>query len=188
MQLYLVRHSEPQLVPGCCYGRSDLPALEGPLAQTAERLAALLERLHSPCLISSPLRRCRQLAERVGDGVELEARWQELDFGEWEGRPWELIAPEEIDHWNADLLGYRPGGVENMSEMRRRVLAALSERLARAEPQVVVTHAGVIRILLAHWLELSAEQMLRLRLDYGSVTRLEAKGTLWQVHYVNRLL
>jgi len=175
-------------MPGYCYGRSDLPALEAPLAHTAEGLAGLLQRLHSPRLISSPLQRCRQLAERTGCEVELEARWQELDFGEWEGRPWAQISPKEIDSWNADLIGYRPGGGENLAEMRGRVLAALSERRKLAGPLVVVTHAGVIRILLAHWLELPPAQMLRMRLDYGSVTRLERSGALWQVHYVNRTL
>ena len=51
---------------------------------------------------------------------------------------------------------------------------------------VVVTHAGVIRALLAHALKLSLENVPGFHLDFGGVTKLVMSGVHLNVAYVNR--
>jgi len=167
MILHLIRHPKPLIDPGICYGRLDVAA------EAPELLAAKLRPLLSPGLPvwSSPLRRCAELALSLDIGTQLDARLAEMDFGAWEGRPWDDIPRAELDAWAADVAGYAPPGGESPLALQRRVLAFVDE-LAVPEA-VIVTHAGVIRVLLAHLQALPPAQWTRLRFPYGSHTRIE---------------
>ena len=63
---------------------------------------------------SSPAVRCRGLAEAIAAVLRVplreDQRLWELDFGAWEGRPWETIAREDLDRWALDPLGFAPPG------------------------------------------------------------------------------
>ena len=189
MILHLIRHPKPLIEPGICYGQLDVAA-ENPVA-TAERLRAELLPGLSPgfTLWSSPLRRCRELAEvlaemlaevqpeRLTDSsnsshspVQLDARLMEMNFGAWEGRPWDLVPRSQLDAWAADVEGYAPPGGESPYQLRERVLEFVGG-LGDGE-HVLVTHAGVIRLLLAHAAAASIADSLRHTPDYGSLTTL----------------
>src|SRR5256885_16335695 len=81
----------------------------------------------SDCLLAhSPLRRCRQLAQalqalRPGLASAMDSRLLEMDFGEWEGQPWDALDRSAIDAWAADLAGHAPGRGESLATMLRRV-------------------------------------------------------------------
>ena len=67
----------------------------------------------------SPLQRCEQLAHyllalRPDLASNPDPRLREMDFGDWEGRPWADIARGEIDAWTQDFAHYRPGAGENL--------------------------------------------------------------------------
>jgi alpha-ribazole phosphatase len=149
--LTLVRHTRPNAPPGVCYGRTDLPAATG-VEPEAARLAALLA--PADRVVSSPLRRCAALAEALAAHLRapltLDPRWRELDFGAWEGRPWDAIPRPELDAWAADLLHARPHGGESVAMLAARTAAAIAACPAH-ERTVVVTHAGPIRAALAAW-------------------------------------
>ncbi len=144
MTLYLVRHPQPDVAPGLCYGASDVPVTETELARVQSGLALPRD---LP-VYSSPLRRCALLAERLAPGrVTLDARLAEMDFGAWESRPWSDIPRADVDAWSADLLHYRPGGAENVLDVARRVQAFVAD--LRAPSALIVCHAGTIRLLAA---------------------------------------
>lgn len=164
MILHLVRHPPPVIAPGICYGRLDIPAHS--VAETAARLRAQLP----PGLPvwSSPLQRAKVLAEALHPVPQIDPRLAEMDFGMWEGRRWDVIGPAALDDWAADVAGFRPPGGESAREVLRRALEWLGER---AEPElVVVTHAGIQRVLLGHWLALPEARWLELRFDFGQVS------------------
>ena len=79
MQLYLIRHPRPDVAPGLCYGRSDLT-----LAEDAAVVAAALRSLlpGNVPVFSSPLTRCRLLAEALHPAPQFDSRLLELDFGD----------------------------------------------------------------------------------------------------------
>ncbi len=148
MRLYLVRHLQPSVGPGVCYGRSDLP-VDAQLQ--ADALAGLRGQLPIGIpLFSSPLVRCTSLANALCDDVRVDPRLAELDFGAWEMRRWDAIPRNEIDAWAADTVMYRPGGGESVFDMARRIDAFYADLLhAQLDAAAVVCHAGSIRLLAA---------------------------------------
>ena len=120
MALTLLRHTTPLVTPGTCYGATDL-ALAESFAQEAE---AVLDRLPAAsCVISSPLTRCRRLAEHVSAAEGLELRiaepWKEMDFG---GHP--ARRPGRSEAFDAALLP----GFHEVSEPGEPALEAQLDR------------------------------------------------------------
>ena len=150
MHLILVRHTRPLVAGDVCYGISDLdlaPTFEEEAADVVASLPAV-ERL-----VTSPLRRCRRLAERIGAAQSLtpvvDARLREMDFGRWEGLPWDAIQRAELDAWAADFLHARPHGGESVQMLYERARSAMADYRETGLAHVVVTHAGVIKAVRA---------------------------------------
>jgi alpha-ribazole phosphatase len=99
-------------------------------------------------VISSPARRCRRLAESFGAPVSVDARLQELDFGAWDGRAWDDLPRPALDRWCDDFVNARPPGGESFAALIARAEAFVAD-LTTGGTVVAVTHAGVIRALLA---------------------------------------
>ncbi|MGE5490334.1 MAG: alpha-ribazole phosphatase family protein [Actinomycetota bacterium] len=180
MILHLVRHPQPVVPANTCYGRLDVPA-EG-VEAAAERLRSLLPA--GLPVWTSPLVRCRLLAERLHPAPAIDERLAEMHFGDWEGRTWDDIGPAALDAWAADVGGFAPPGGESALALQARALEFVAE-LAVAEA-VLVTHAGVMRMLLAHWLGLEAADWTRLNFGYGAVTSVELTLSGGTVLHLNR--
>ena len=159
MRLWLVRHAPPLVAPGTCYGAWDLPADSAPTRACAQQLG---QALPGPALVwHSPLQRCLQLAQAVQSARPdwqpvPDTRLREMDFGAWEGRPWNSLAKADIDAWTADFAHHRPGGGEPLTDMLERVGQALQDTRAAAQAAglahaVWLTHAGVARCVV--WLQ-----------------------------------
>jgi alpha-ribazole phosphatase len=148
MGLILARHTRPAAA-GICHGRSDA-ALAASFPAETEALRAELPPLDR--IVTSPLARCRRLADALGDRLGLpvaaDPDLAEMDFGAWEGRPWDAIPRPELDAWAADLLGARPHGGESVAMLLARTRRALARLRSAAGMSLAVTHAGVIRAAL----------------------------------------
>ncbi|MDD2712512.1 MAG: histidine phosphatase family protein [Simplicispira sp.] len=155
-QLWLVRHAQPLVAPGVCYGALDVRADPAATADSARRLAAVLP--GGIAVHHSPLQRCEQLAHallglRADLASQPDARLAEFDFGAWEGRAWSSIARADIDAWTAHFAHHRPGGGESLAGMLARVAAALHaarQHCAQGQDVLWIAHAGVARCV--HWL------------------------------------
>uniref|UniRef100_UPI000A172E13 histidine phosphatase family protein n=1 Tax=Derxia lacustris TaxID=764842 RepID=UPI000A172E13 len=127
-RLILARHARPRVEPGLCYGRLDVPA--DPVAtQVAAQALADFVPPGLPVRVSSRLR-ARQLADALHalrpDLVpQIDARFDEMDFGCHEGRRWADIPRAAVDAWVADFAWHRFGGVESAQEVVARVAAGL---------------------------------------------------------------
>lgn len=148
MRLWLVRHAVPLIAPGTCYGALDVAADTEATQQAARALArALPERI---AVHRSTLLRCAALARALCElrpdlADQPDTRLHEMDFGKWEGQPWDTLAPAEINAWTADFAQYRPGGGESVDMFMTRVAGAYDEARANGRDAAWVTHAGVIR-------------------------------------------
>lgn len=153
MRLWLVRHARPLVEEGLCYGSLDMAADENETTAAAARLAQVLP--EGVDLLSSPLRRCTQLAQALArlrpDLVpRLDSRLAEMDFGSWEGRAWNSLDRGEVDAWTNDFAGYRAGGTgESVSGFARRVDSLLLEMRRAGRDQAWIAHAGVFKVLVA---------------------------------------
>ena len=148
---WLVRHAQPLVASGVCYGALDVAADPQATQDAAQALAR-----HLPLraqIISSPLQRCEQLTKvlcalRPDLSQKPDARLAEMDFGCWEGQRWDSIPQAAYEAWTADFWLHRFGGAESVASFMARVAQAWADSLAALEtgvPQVWVSHAGVIR-------------------------------------------
>jgi alpha-ribazole phosphatase len=147
MRLILVRHPQPLVAPGICYGSTDLAVAPEVARRAAATLGAALPA--AARVYSSPLQRCTAVAARLSRPT-LDTRLAEMDFGRWEMQPWAAIPKAEIDAWTASLIDYRPGGGESVLQMTARVASFYDDmcRLSDAAA-VVICHAGTMRVLAA---------------------------------------
>lgn len=189
MNLFLLRHTTPEIAPGTCYGQLDIAL------QNEEELKAARGRvtnlLPGAKIYSSPLRRCKQLAEFLEQPFTVDERLCELNFGDWEGRNWSEVAQEAYyTHWRADIVSKRPPDGESLADLLARVEDFWQEinQLETEEPIVLITHSGVIRCFLKMALEFPLGKLYQLPLNYGSLTELVfEKGQWLKVKRFNQL-
>jgi alpha-ribazole phosphatase len=180
VQIFLIRHPRPCVEAGICYGQLDVDA-EDPVP-VANRLRALLP-ADIP-LITSPLRRAQCLAAALHPQPLADARLMEIDFGEWEGRRWAEIDRVLLDAWAADVLNFTPPGGESAGALQTRAVACVSALKGTAV--ALVTHSGVMRALLGHWLKLPVGEWSQLKFEFGHVTLLELSDGNATLRYMNR--
>lgn len=164
MRLHLIRHPKPSIEAGICYGQLELSA-KIEMTEVARLRAELPPGLP---VWSSPLLRCRQLAEHLHAEPIIDDRLAEMNFGDWEGRPWDDIPRYELDAWAADIAGYAPPGGESPAALQQRALAFVAG--LDVPEAVIVTHAGIIRTLLAHWQSLPPARWSELQIGFSTVT------------------
>lgn len=188
MELYLVRHTTPAIQPGICYGHAELD-LSADAATEMAAVRAKLADVQPAAFYTSPLLRCRRLASALpwGEATQ-DARLKELHFGDWELQRWDAIPREIFDYWATRFVEHAPPGGETFRELYLRAVDFFDECADRHAGGVVVavTHAGVIRSLLAHALKLPLENVPGFHLDFGGVTKLMLAGPHVNVAYVNR--
>lgn len=187
MKIYLVRHTLPDIAPGICYGHSDIDVttdFPSELMATKDKLAGI----GTATWFTSPSLRCSKLAEALNSDISIQdARLRELDFGDWELSSWNDIPRDAFDHWANDFVNQAPPNGETFRQLYQRATDLLREVNANSDKTVVViTHAGVIRALLAEALGLALANVFRIRIDYGSVTQLLLDEQGLQVGYINR--
>lgn len=170
--LILVRHTRPDVAPGICYGLTDLDCADSFAGEAAAVRAALAAEGAFDAIISSPLRRCRRLAEslgaELGQNIEIERDIREMDFGDWEGRRWDAIGRDALDRWAGDFMHARDHGGESVAMLAARVEAVLAAHRARPGRTLWVTHMGVIRAALA---AAGVDGAWSTQLGYGAVLR-----------------
>ncbi len=171
-RVYLIRHTSVDLNGRYFYGRTDVP-LASSFPEEAARIRTLLpEALDFP-FWSSPLSRCRFLAERLEVPFETDERLLELNFGHWEMKPFEEIPKDERDHYLANFTRQSPPNGEGFTALQKRAVEFLEEIVDLEHETVgIVAHSGVIRSMLCHVMGLPLENTYRFGLDYGSVSTL----------------
>jgi ribonuclease H / adenosylcobalamin/alpha-ribazole phosphatase len=152
----LVRHGATRWTGHRYCGRSD-PWLTAEGRAAVLTLATDLAGVAPPRtrIVTSPARRARQtaaaIAHAVGGAVVVDERWRETDFGAAEGLTWQRLEGRYPD-LAAELATGRlvdwPEG-EPAADLERRVRAGWTDLVDRAEPVIVVSHGGPLRVIAA---------------------------------------
>jgi len=134
-------------------------------------------------VVTSPLVRCAKFAESLARRgslpLEQDARLAELHFGDWEGADAEQLIRCDGDalsrFWHDPWAATPPNG-EPLAAFEQRVRHAWCDISQRHPGRrvLVVTHAGVIRLLLCLERGLSRNDLLALRVPHGSLHRIGA--------------
>ncbi len=137
-------------------------------------------------VVSSPLQRCAafaaELAAQRGLPLHLEPGLRELDFGAWDGRSAaELMETdaEALGRFWADPYAFTPPQGEPLVDFEARILAALQALHARfaARQLLLVTHGGVMRLLLARARGLPRGDLLQVEVGHGALCRLQVAAS-----------
>jgi broad specificity phosphatase PhoE len=113
-----------------------------------------------------------------------------LDFGEFEGRTYDEIAatyPDVYRQWMDHPTETQFPGGEHFCEMRARVTVATRDLRTRHAGQSIalVTHGGVIRIILSDALGMEAANIFRIGQRYGAINVIRCFGETPMVELVN---
>lgn len=186
MELFLIRHPRVKIDAGICYGQSDVP-----LADSIADLGFLQQGLPEKydCIFTSPLRRCNTIAHQLnGSEIIIDDRLQELNFGNWELKQWNDIPIDLLDAWAADVEQFKIPGGESGYELHERVMQFFKTLMIRSDIKtaVVITHAGVIRCLLAYACRLALQEATQLKIDYASITKCIVHDGQIRVEYFSK--
>lgn len=177
----LIRHGEP--VGGRRYrGQIDDPLSDKGWQQMREAVAD-----HRPWeqIISSSLSRCSEFAEEVAQRhdlpLQLDERLMEIGFGSWEGRTAEELMEndaETLRNFWSDPVNYRPEGAEPLADFRDRIIAGWNDVLTQhtGKHLLIVGHAGMMRMIIRHVLDMPLERMFRLSVPNAGITRIRIDG------------
>ena len=193
MRLFLVRHGETQAnASGVFYGSTDLPLTPQGEVQS-RRVAGWLSAHPFAEVIASGLRRAQDTARIiVGETqvIGVDARLNELDFGEWEMRHYRDIAaayPQAWQAWTEKWQTATPPGGESFAAFLarvRRVADEIGDRPAGVD-RLVVAHQGVLSLLLASWLEMPPESMWRFPFSQEGYSVVENRAGYWVLRRFN---
>ncbi len=173
--LHVVRHGRTDAnARGLLLGRLD-PPLDDVGVEQAQAAAERLGPVDR--VVSSPLTRTRRTAEAFGRPVEVDDRWVELDYGEWDGRPLGELDRAVWSRWRSDLTFCPPGG-ETLLALGERVRAACEDLVADAAVRdvVVVTHVSPVKAAMAWALGVGDEIAWRAWVAPASVTTIACDG------------
>lgn len=177
----LIRHGEP--VGGRKYrGQIDDPLSDKGWTQMREAVAD-----HNPwhVIISSTLSRCIEFAQELGrrHAIEViaEPRFIEIGFGEWEGRTASELNQEHADQVHrflTDPLNNTPVGAETLYQFEARIIGAWNDVLQQHAGQhvLLVGHAGMMRMIIRHVLEMPLDRIFRIQVANAAITRIRVEG------------
>ncbi|NCB22198.1 MAG: histidine phosphatase family protein [Deltaproteobacteria bacterium] len=184
--MWLVRHgSLPPNPERRMVGARDIPLSDAGRAQIRIMARQFVPELGQGvgAVICSDLDRCRETAALLLENMpeasqqgrpplHLEPGLREICLGRWQG----MTKTEIESTWpgayaarGQNMAHYCPPGGESFMQAQRRALAALA-RWRRAYPcatLLVVSHAGIIGTLLAHYLALPLRHVLQIPQHYG---------------------
>lgn len=177
----LIRHGEP--VGGKKYrGHLDDPLSEKGWSQM--RLA-VADQHPWDAIVCSSLIRCQAFAQELATRHSLSchaySRFMEINFGEWEGcTAEELLAndPEALYRFWSDPLNNTPPGAETLVDFEARVISGWNDVLKSYHNQhvLIVGHAGMIRMIIRHVLDMPLDRMFRLQVGLAGISRIIVEG------------
>ncbi len=172
--LLFLRHAETDLAGTFC-GHAN-PPLNARGWARVEQLARELSEERFNAVYTSDLLRARLMAESFAaeSDVPCHARTglRELYFGAWEGMTWAQIEVHDPDfsaRWLKEFPYLPAPAGESVAAFEARVLAEVDALVERHAGQrvLVVTHAGVMRVVLRRWCGASEEEAWKRTEEYG---------------------
>ncbi len=199
---WMVRHAPVVGVEGIIYGANDVECDRSDLLS----FQSLAKRLPADApWYTSHLSRAKLTAQSIRDAglvtedPEIDERFGEQSFGDWQGQTWDAMRaadPVTYDAFWEDPVGNRTPNGESFADQIARVGAAMdhyTEKHAGSDI-VCVSHGGTIRAAVSHALDLQPKSGMGITVHTLSLTVIEhvpdgllkGRGGAWRVVHVNR--
>ncbi|MDM2924552.1 adenosylcobalamin/alpha-ribazole phosphatase [Citrobacter sp. Cpa228] len=176
MRLWLVRHGETEAnVAGLYSGHAPTPLTERGIAQ-AQSLSGLLHNVPFDNVLCSELERARHTTQLILGDREIPVRimpeLNEMCFGDWEMRHHRDLAREDAENyaiWCNDWQNATPTNGEGFQAFSQRVERFIAQLADYKDSQnlLVVSHQGVLSVLVARLLSMPAAAMWHFRIEQG---------------------
>jgi broad specificity phosphatase PhoE len=137
---------------------------------------ATLLQLPKGRVYASPARAARETATWIAPAYDIDPAFDDIDYGRWRGLSLRTLAeqePQNIQAWLADPQACPHGG-ESIAMLAERIGEAL-DRIAAEESRIIVTHAIVIKVALAHVHREPLANVLRMDISPLSSTALKLR-------------
>ncbi len=182
-EFYFIRHAPVVKREGY------LPPHDPPIKEGPFDLAPLKNRLPKNAdWYISPLLRARQtadllMADLVPRSVIFDERLVEMNFGDWHDKPlaevWAEIADAPRHNWSFIMPHTQPPGGESFIALCKRIARWLDDKVAQpvTNPQIIITHAGVISAVLSHILGISPQRAIGVAVANFSVLQTSLMAT-----------
>jgi broad specificity phosphatase PhoE len=183
-RVLFIRHAETEMAGRYC-GHSD-PDLNARGRAQLTGLTRLLAEEMLDTVYSSDLRRAANTAQAIAASRNipqvLRPALREIAFGDWEGLTWkqiERLDPEYAHKWVTSYPNLHAPSGERFEDFERRVLTEVSHLVDRSRgPIAVVTHGGVLRVVLRHLCGYSDPKAWQETQQYCCVVRYERLGEI----------
>ena len=192
--IYLLRHGEIRsLKEGKRYiGWQDVALSDVGLSQ-ARKWADYFSVAALDNICSSDLTRCFDTARIISARCSLEPKvfpgLREIHLGQWEGERFETIQardPAAFFERGDRIADHRPPGGESFHDLQDRVWPVFEEIVQRfSRPTLIVTHAGVIRVLLCRILGMPLENLFSIGQAHGALSIIDVRKKRWCVQTIN---
>lgn len=200
LRILFVRHGQSQAnVTGTLAGRQPGVELSDAGREQAAAIGSALARVPLVAIVASPIARTVATAGAIAKAhepvmkVSRDQAFTEIDFGDWSGRKLAGLAHQPL--WKqvhtAPSMATFPHG-ESMTAVSHRSVAGLDKLIAKYDnPKadvttiVVVSHADVIKLMLAHAMGIHLDLFQRIQVDPGSTSALAVGAELRRVEFMN---
>lgn len=200
-EIILLRHGETDMNKNHLYfGHLD-PSLNETGKKQLERSKCSLRKIENIDEINeifcSPLKRCIESLDilKISKNINInyDDNFKELNFGIFEGKTYKEICenyPEEVKRMKVEWRTFKVEGSESLEELEKRVVSKLEEIFVsrKGKKILLVAHAGVIKILLSHYLVGNIDLYWKLKIDNGAISKIiKLEDDFVFVDYVNRI-
>jgi len=174
----ILRHGETEAEAGKLYGATDVPLSELGKSQ-ALKAARMIHREPIAKVISSPLKRCAWLGEKLATRQHIHTCYHigfsEMNFGDWEGEDIQTLIRQE-PNFRQDISQLKPPGGETFADFEHRVLTAWHDYIAQHMDEgghhLLLTHGGVIRLLIGQVLHMPKQHLSKLYIPHAAWSRI----------------
>lgn len=208
MEIYLIRHTTPKIDKGICYGFSDLEVADSYKEELNILSKKIIQKTKKQYyenteeqkkdeifIYTSPLQRCSILAQDLRNSlqnyfhpkIKQNESLKEMNFGDWELKKWAAINEDELTTWTDNFVTeFTPNG-ESFEMLNKRVIEFWEANIKakKGKTALIICHAGVIRAILCHVLQIPLQKAFSVSIDYGSISKLKVFETHVQVEFLN---
>jgi broad specificity phosphatase PhoE len=174
----LIRHGDNDLMRKYLVGRSPGVHLNEKGQQQAQNLARLLAEAPLAAVFSSPMERALETARPLAEIKNLEIQQRqgliELNYGAWMGRSFGQLQRTALwKQLKADPSEVRFPEGESICEAQERAvreLEAIASLVQEKDMVACFTHGDIVRLLVAHYLDMPLRAYQKLSINTASIT------------------
>lgn len=179
MELYLIRHTTPNIPKNTIYGWSDVACLQESFLIEAEIIKAKLPSNFKQVYSSNSLR-CKQLATYLfpNERIIYSAQLRELNFGDWEMQTWDEVNQTDLQKWMDNFVEEVVPSGESYKQLYKRTID-FYQTIPPANTTAIISHAGVIRSLLCYFNKTNLQESFNnYKVPIASVYKIKFEETI----------